>query len=98
MKAAQKLAYSVQKAVVAGGSADLLWEPFLPPAIRDSFVPELGGLLFTPSAEMSGLSRQPSGLQRPQGLEFLVYEVSGSFWLVQSQPHPYPVSLLEYIF
>lgn len=30
-----------------------------------------------------------------QGLEFLLYEVSVSFWLLQGQPHPYPASLLE---
>lgn len=33
--------------MIAGGSADLLWEPFLPPAIRESFVTELrDGLVF----------------------------------------------------
>lgn len=27
--------------MIAGGSADLLWEPFLSPAIRESFVTDL---------------------------------------------------------
>lgn len=47
---------------VPGGSADLLWESFLPPASKREFCVRARALPCSPSAETSGLGRQPKGL------------------------------------